>query len=86
MENKFEINRFSVEGYQIGTFMFNYRKMETEGEPEIELDVYKISGPVILYIKTYKAPFLEEATPEDMCEALYEEFFAMHEGDEDLSE
>lgn len=79
MENRIEVNEFNLSGYQIGSFMFVYRLIEETEEKEIELDVYKVSGHVVLYIKTYKAPFIPEATPVDMCEALYEEFFAKEE-------
>lgn len=79
MENRIEVREFNLNGYQIGSFMFIYRLIEENEEKEVELDVYKVSGPVVLYIKTYKAPFMPEATQIDMCEALYEEFFADQE-------
>lgn len=78
MENigiEFEVYKRNIEGYQIGTFFFNYRELEENGEKFIEVDVYKLSEPVVLYIKTYKAPFIPEANAVEMCEALYEEFY-----------
>ncbi|MEG0250556.1 MAG: hypothetical protein RR561_06820 [Peptostreptococcus sp.] len=79
MENRIEVKEINLNGYQIGSFMFTHRLIEENEEKEIELDVYKVSGPVVLYVKTYKAPFIPEATPINMCEALYEEFFAKEE-------
>lgn len=80
MENlgsEFVVNEFKIDGYKIGTFVFNYREMPVEegGERFVEIDVYKFSKPVILYIKTYKAPYLEGASAVEVCEALYEEFY-----------
>lgn len=78
MENigvEFEVRKKSVEGYEIGTFFFNYRELEENGEKVIEVDVYKVSDTVILYIKTYRAPYIPEASVVEMCEALYEEFY-----------
>ncbi|MBP1998287.1 hypothetical protein [Peptostreptococcus canis] len=82
MENlgvEFNVTKSNLEVYNIGTFAFNYRELEENGENIIEVDVYKASGPVILYIKTYKAPYIPEASPVEMCEALYEEFYMQKE-------
>ncbi len=76
--SEFEVFEFDIKGYKIGTFIFNYREV-MEDEKIIEIDVYKYSEPVVLYIKTYKAPYFEEATPVDVCEALYEEFYLASE-------
>ena len=53
----------------------NYREEEEDGEKFVEIDVYKLSHPVVLYIKTYRAPHFEETQPVGVCEALYEEFY-----------
>lgn len=85
MELKYKPKEFRLDGIQFGTFLFKYREMmDDEGKEvkEVEIDVYKVNGPVLLYMKTYRAPHIEEATEESMCEALYEEFFVMHEGDD----
>lgn len=87
MENnigvEFDVKKYSLTGYSIGTFVFNYREiLNDDDEKEVEIDVYKNSSPVILYIKTYKAPFIQEASPVDMCEALYEEFYLPHENED----
>lgn len=82
MENigvEFDVVKKSIDGYVIGTFFFNYRELEENGDRIIEVDVYKISDPVILYIKTYKAPYIPEASAVEMCEALYEEFYLSSE-------
>lgn len=79
--NEFEVYKYQLNGYRIGTFVFNYRIEEENGEKHVEIDVYKFSDPVVLYIKTYKAPLMEGASPVDMCEALYEEFYLSSEDD-----
>nr|WP_307760368.1 hypothetical protein [uncultured Peptostreptococcus sp.] len=82
MEQEYNIKEYRMDGLQIGTFLFKYREIMNDEEnevKEVELDVYKINGPILLYMKTYRAPYLEEATAESMSEALYEEFFVMHE-------
>ena len=86
MNQKFKIEEYRMDGLKIGTFLFKYREiMNEEGNEvkEVELDVYKIDGPVLLYIKTYRAPYIEDATSESMSEALYEEFFLEHEKNRD---
>ncbi|WAW15229.1 hypothetical protein [Peptostreptococcus equinus] len=80
MENlgsEFVVNEFNLSGYKIGTFIFNYREMPVDNGSDafVEIDVYKLSEPVILYVKTFKAPLIEESTPVSLCEALYEEFY-----------
>lgn len=81
--NEFEVREYSLKGYSIGSFVFNHREIKNEaGEKEVELDVYKYSEPVLLYVKTYKAPYIEEASPVDLCEALYEEFYLAHDEEE----
>ena len=72
---EFDVRKYDMSMYQIGTFVFNYREEEEDGEKFVEIDVYKLSHPVVLYIKTYKAPFFEETQPVGVCEALYEEFY-----------
>lgn len=82
MENlgiEFEVTKFNFEGYKIGTFVFNVRELEENGEKFFEVDVYKESKPVILYIKTYKAPYIPDASLVELCEALYEEFYLASE-------
>ncbi len=82
MEEQFKIEEYRMDGLKIGTFLFKYREIMDKEENEIkevELDVYKMEGPILLYIKTYKAPYIEGATSESMSEALYEEFFLEHE-------
>ncbi|EFD05464.1 Uncharacterised protein [Peptostreptococcus anaerobius] len=81
--NEFEVFDYNMKGYRIGTFVFNYRLVEEDADTHVEIDVYKYSDPVVLYIKTYQAPLLDGAGPVDMCEALYEEFY---EKSEDSSE
>lgn len=74
---EFDVRKYNMSMYQIGTFVFNYREEEEEedGEKFVEIDVYKLSHPVVLYIKTYRAPHFEETQPVGVCEALYEEFY-----------
>ncbi|WP_101772382.1 hypothetical protein [Peptostreptococcus faecalis] len=74
--NEFEVNNYELHGYKIGTFVFNYREeLDESGEKFVEIDVYKFSNPVVLYVKTYKAPYIENASAVEVCEALYEEFY-----------
>lgn len=81
--NEFEVREYDLKGYGIGSFVFNHREIENEaGEKEVELDVYKYSEPVLLYVKTFKAPYIEEASPIDLCEALYKEFYLSHDEEE----
>lgn len=82
MENKFEINNYRFDGVQIGSFLFRYREVDNNGEKEVEMDVYKLEGPVLIYVKTYRAPYIEEGTPEGFSEALYEEFFMQFDEEE----
>jgi len=77
--NEFEVYKYQLEGYRIGSFVFNYRLVEENDETHVEIDVYKYSDPVVLYVKTFQAPLLEGAGPVDMCEALYEEFYEASE-------
>lgn len=77
--NEFDVRKFDLNMYKIGTFVFNYRELEVESNKVIEIDVYKYSEPVVLYVKTYKAPFIPQATPVSVCEALYEEFYLSQE-------
>ena len=72
---EFDVRKYDMSMYQIGTFVFNYREEVENGEKFVEIDVYKLSHPVVLYIKTYRAPYFEETEPVGVCEALYEEFY-----------
>lgn len=76
---EFDVKKFDLSMYKIGTFVFNYREIEDGDNKVIEIDVYKYSEPVVLYVKTYKAPYIPQATPVSVCEALYEEFYLAQE-------
>lgn len=83
---EFDVRKYDMSMYQIGTFVFNYREEVENDEKFVEIDVYKLSHPVVLYIKTYRAPYFEETEPVGVCEALYEEFYlAADQESEDYS-